>query len=130
VQNAAGVRGTFSNVAYTPAELAHQVGNSRASHIFVHPDLVPIVLDTLALLKVPKKDFKKRVIVLTKTGEGPKGFITFADVMKHGKQLKPEDFNGDKVYEVCPSSHLVLGLLINGRVLDLFDVLLFWYNRS
>ena len=101
MQNAAGVRGTYSNIAYTLTELAHQVSNSRASRIFVHPDLLPVVLDTLALLKVPKKDFKKRVVILTRTGEGPKGFITFADIMKHGERLKPEDFSGNKAHEVC-----------------------------
>ena len=77
------------------------MSNSRASHIFVHPNLVSVVLDTLTLLKVPKKDFKKRVIILTKTGEGPEGFITFSDLIKHGKQLEPEDFSEDKASEVA-----------------------------
>jgi len=72
------------------------VSNSRASHIFVHPNLVSVVLDTLTFFKVPKK-----VIILTKTGEGPEGFITFSDLIKHGKQLEPEDFSEDKAYEVA-----------------------------
>jgi len=40
---AAGLRTTLANSSYTPTELGHQWNDSRATVVFVHPALVPLL---------------------------------------------------------------------------------------
>ncbi|KAF8326387.1 uncharacterized protein EI90DRAFT_2930282 [Cantharellus anzutake] len=102
--NAAGVIGAFANTAYTPPELAHQLVNSCASHVFVHPSLLPVVVATYDLLKVPLDEARKRTIVMSWKNEDVfKGWTSFGDIMTlaKGKQSAPEDFNGERANETA-----------------------------
>ena len=58
---AAGLRCTLANSSYTPPELAHQLSDSRAGYVFVHPALLPTLFKAFEVLKVPAKEAQKRV---------------------------------------------------------------------
>lgn len=99
------MRATFSNTAYTPPELAHQLTNSRASHVFVAPALLPVLLATFERLNVSATDAKKRVVVVGARSEVPleqygTGWVTLEELLEGEKQLAPEKFEGKDAHEV------------------------------
>lgn len=93
------------------------------------PTLIHVVLGAIELLKVPKKLAKKRVIILTKTDEGPRGFVTFAELMKHGEQLVPEDFGDAAANEVC-TTFKEYSLPLTPFHVDVLDFLFFGHYRT
>ncbi|KDQ11288.1 hypothetical protein BOTBODRAFT_177525 [Botryobasidium botryosum FD-172 SS1] len=88
---AAGLRVSPANTACTPPELAHQLRDSGAYNIFVHPSLLTVLLETLSLLGVSSKEAEKRL----------------EDLMRNGKVEKEEAFDGaqaDETALLCYSS--------------------------
>jgi 4-coumarate--CoA ligase len=63
---APGLRPTLANSSYTPGELAHQLKDSGAGMIFVHPTLFPVVIKTFTLLEIPDDQACRRVVIWTK----------------------------------------------------------------
>ncbi|QRV77962.1 AMP binding enzyme [Ceratobasidium sp. AG-Ba] len=107
---AAGLRCTLANSSYTPPELAHQLKDSGAGYVFVHPALVPTLFKAFEVLKVPVNEAKKRVILMNFGEKPPKGmeqFIQFDSLLKGGKLSGEERFDGDQSDEtvyLCYSS--------------------------
>ena len=113
---AAGLRATFANVAYTPPELTHQLKDSGARLIFVHPLLLPTAIKTLQGLGLSEEQVKERVIIMSHTTQDEKDEKTVgisADwkrlkQWRSGKKLaKEEEFTGSQVHEtalLCYSS--------------------------
>ncbi|KAF8599410.1 acetyl-CoA synthetase-like protein [Ceratobasidium sp. AG-I] len=107
---AAGLRCTLANSSYTPPELAHQLSDSRAGYVFVHPALLPMLFKAFEVLKVPAKEAQKRVIVMNFNEPAPKGaesFIQFDSLLKCGRLEGEERFDGDLADEtvyLCYSS--------------------------
>lgn len=62
---AAGLRCTLANSAYTPNELHHQWTDSHAKLVFVHPSLVPVVLQMFKThLGWGAEEAKARIVVM------------------------------------------------------------------
>ncbi|QRV92780.1 AMP binding enzyme [Ceratobasidium sp. AG-Ba] len=107
---AAGLRCTLANTSYTPPELAHQLKDSGAGYVFVHPALVPTLLQAFEILKVPANEAKKRAILMSFGEEPPRGmavFMQFDSLLKIGKLEEEERFDGDMSDEtvyLCYSS--------------------------
>jgi acyl-CoA synthetase (AMP-forming)/AMP-acid ligase II len=113
---AAGLRGTFANAAYTPPELTHQLKDSGAHLVFVHPLLLPTAIKTLQGLGLSEEQVKERVIIMSHTTQDEKDEKTVgipADWNRlkqwsSGKKLaKEEEFIGSQVHEtslLCYSS--------------------------
>ncbi|KAF8338789.1 AMP binding protein [Cantharellus anzutake] len=113
---AAGLRPTLANVAYTPPELTHQLKDSRAHLIFVHPLLFPTVINTLNGLGLKEGEIKKRVIIMSHTSQDekdektvgiPASWRRLKELRNGGKLAKEEEFNGSQVHEtalLCYSS--------------------------
>ena len=61
---AAGLKITLANSAYIPTELAHQLRDSRAGLVFVHPALLPVLLQAFKLLGVTsEEELRARVVI-------------------------------------------------------------------
>ncbi|KAG8958567.1 hypothetical protein FRC03_009012 [Tulasnella sp. 419] len=110
---AAGLKITFANAAYTPPELAHQLKDSGAYEIFVHPALIPVAVETLKLVGVKSEsEIKKRIVVMGLGGEPEVEklggeWLKMEDLLKGGKRDTEERFDGkdsrETVY-MCYSS--------------------------
>ena len=109
---AGGVRSTLANSAYTPAELAFQYTDSRASVVFSHPDLVPGVLSMFKSIGVSEDEARRRLVVLDIYGNGSEtarkfGLLELGDLLGHGALLEEEKFTGSQLNEtllICYSS--------------------------
>lgn len=114
---AAGVKATLANSSYQPPELLHQLKDSRAGLIFVHPALYPILLETLKLAGITSPaELHKRVVILAYTQAEQKfdkdskidaGYTRLVDFLKEGILEKEEMFPGDQAKEtmmLCYSS--------------------------
>lgn len=106
---AAGLRATLANSAYTPRELAHQWSDSGAQAVFVHPSLVPVVLETFQLLKMLPSEANKRIIIAgwATNDKGPGGPIQMEQLLGKGKLEKEEEFAAEQAQEttlLCYSS--------------------------
>ncbi|KDQ17254.1 hypothetical protein BOTBODRAFT_30070 [Botryobasidium botryosum FD-172 SS1] len=111
---AAGLRMSPANTAYTPTELAHQLRDSGAYLIFVHPSLLAVLFQTLALLGVSTEEAKKRVIIMALEKEGilvpeadSKAWLQLEALLHKGQLDKEEAFDGaqaDEVAVLCYSS--------------------------
>lgn len=105
---------TPANTAYTPTELAHQLTDSGAYHILLHPSLLPVALQTLELLKVSPEEAKKRIVIMGLKGEtaysselDAGGWIRMEDLLNKGRLEKEEPFEGplaEEVAALCYSS--------------------------
>jgi 4-coumarate--CoA ligase len=106
---AAGFKCTLANSGYTPRELAHQYRDSGAEALFVHPALVPTVLDMFALLKVSPEEAKKKIVIASYglSGNVGSGFVTMEDLLGKGALDEEERFDGELADEtalICYSS--------------------------
>jgi 4-coumarate--CoA ligase len=106
---AAGFKCTLANSGYTPPELAHQWHDSKADALFVHPALIPIVLDMFKLLKINEKQAKKKIIIASfgLSGKLPEGFVTVDQLLGKGALKHEEKFDGRLAHEtalICYSS--------------------------
>ncbi|CAE6536844.1 unnamed protein product [Rhizoctonia solani] len=107
---AAGLRITLANSSYTPPELAHQLKDSGAGYVFVHPALLGTLFEAFELLKVPAKEAQKRVVIMTYGSQQAKGtekYTQLDSLLRAGKFDKEENFDGDLSNEtvyLCYSS--------------------------
>ncbi|KAJ1305650.1 hypothetical protein OPQ81_000646 [Rhizoctonia solani] len=107
---AAGLRITLANSSYTPPELAHQLKDSAAGYIFVHPALLDNLLKAFEILMIPAKQAQKRIIVMTYGSPQVKGIGEYTgldSLLRSGKFEKEEKFDGDSSNEtvyLCYSS--------------------------
>ncbi|KDQ09380.1 hypothetical protein BOTBODRAFT_148208 [Botryobasidium botryosum FD-172 SS1] len=112
---AAGLCMTPANTAYTPSELAHQLKDSGAYYIFVHPALLPVVVETLTHLGASPAEIKKRVVImaLKREVEAPTaevdagGWIQLEALLNKGSLEREEPFDGAQAEEtvtLCYSS--------------------------
>lgn len=113
---AAGVKATLANPTYQPSELAHQITNSGAGVVFVHPALLGALLQTFASLGIDNTEARKRVVLMSYTSIekamekqlsiGPQ-WTRLEGFLKRGKLDKEEMFSGNEVHEsimLCYSS--------------------------
>lgn len=61
---AAGVRVTFANACYTSNELAHQIRDSDATMVFVHPGLLPVTLGAWRMVGLEPEDANRCTTVM------------------------------------------------------------------
>ncbi|CAE6437667.1 unnamed protein product [Rhizoctonia solani] len=107
---AAGLRITLANSSYTPPELAHQLKDSGASYVFVHPALLGTLFKAFEILKVPAKEAQKRVVIMTYRSSPTKGtekYTQLESLLGAGKFDKEEKFDGELSNEtvyLCYSS--------------------------
>lgn len=106
---AAGFKCTLANSGYTPPELAHQYHDSMAEVVFVHPALLPTVMDMFAFLKVGSEEAKKKIVIASfgLSGKIPPGFATMEDLLGKGTLAAEERFDGADSNEtalICYSS--------------------------
>ena len=103
-QLAAGGAVTFANPMYTSPEIAHQLEDSGASVVFVHPEALPALLGAVKLLSWTPSHIKTRIILATHTQFiSPtlvkEGWLRFDDLTT-GRGLrsldKPVSFSGNK----------------------------------
>ncbi|KDQ09385.1 hypothetical protein BOTBODRAFT_37137 [Botryobasidium botryosum FD-172 SS1] len=112
---AAGLCMTPANTAYTPSELAHQLKDSGAYYIFVHPALLPVAIETLTSLGASPTEIKKRVVIMALARESDAstaevnagGWIQLEDLLNKGSLEREESFEGAQAEEtvtLCYSS--------------------------
>jgi 4-coumarate--CoA ligase len=113
---AAGVKATLANASYQPSELAHQITNSGAGLVFVHPALLDTLLKTFASLGLSDAVAQKRVVIMAFTSlekamekqlKIGSQWVRFEEFLKQGKLDKEEIFSGNEVHEsimLCYSS--------------------------
>lgn len=94
--NAAGVGVTTVNSSYTPNELRNQLIDSRAVHIFVHPQQFPVLRDTLKIMNIPEATAKERVVIIDPSGKyvGFDGWRRFEDLLGNGRLQQEESADG------------------------------------
>jgi 4-coumarate--CoA ligase len=106
---AAGFKCTLANSGYTPSELSHQWKDSRAEVAYVHPELLPVVLEMFVLMRVSPAQARKRIILASFAYQKPlpSGFVTMDQLMA-GESLEQEErFDGplaDETALLCYSS--------------------------
>lgn len=110
---AGGLKTTLANSSYTARELEHQWKDSGAKALFVHPSLLPVVLEMFRGLNISEAEVKKRVIMadfgITKEERGqlPAGYWTISDLIGKGSLTEEEKFPGKLANEtayLCYSS--------------------------
>ncbi|KAF9514737.1 hypothetical protein BS47DRAFT_1372215 [Hydnum rufescens UP504] len=113
---AAGLRPTLANISYTPRELTHQIKDSGARMIFVHPTLFSLVIKTLSLLGVTDDEARRRVVVMSyvdqdradeKAAEIGSEWTRLSELLGQERLPSEELFVGDQVHEtalLCYSS--------------------------
>ncbi|KAG8720268.1 hypothetical protein FRC08_000704 [Ceratobasidium sp. 394] len=95
---AAGLKCTLANSSYTPPELAHQLKDSGAGYVFVHPALVQTLFKAFEELNVPVNEAKKRVVLMNFGENAPAGmesFVQLDSLLQGGKLQEEERFDGD-----------------------------------
>jgi 4-coumarate--CoA ligase len=106
---AAGLRMTLANSAYTPRELKHQWIDSGAKVLFVHPTLVPVVLEMFKDLDFDLTSARRRIIVADWPIEDPAmiDYIRMKDLLDKGRLEEEEKFPRELSHEtnlLCYSS--------------------------
>jgi 4-coumarate--CoA ligase len=119
---AAGIRPTLANSAYTPPELAHQIKDSGAKLIFVHPTLLTVLIKTFQLLGVPIREARRRVVIMSyvdqdradeKAANVDSGWTRLSEFFGQNRLPSEELFVGDQVHEtafMCYSSGMIVHL--------------------
>ncbi|KIM28441.1 hypothetical protein M408DRAFT_329499 [Serendipita vermifera MAFF 305830] len=107
---AAGVLVSPLNSSYTPHEVSHQIMNSRAKVIVVHPQLLPTLLKGLAAAGFPAEDAQRRIIVANwreNFDSIPTGYTLLDELVNVGKLEREVSFDGryaDETTLLCYSS--------------------------
>jgi acyl-CoA synthetase (AMP-forming)/AMP-acid ligase II len=119
---AAGLRPTLANSFYTPPELAHQIKDSRAKKVFVHPTLFPVLMETFRLLGVSEREARTRVVIMSyvdhdradeKAVKIGGEWTRLSEFFGKGRLPSEELFVGDQAHEtalLCYSSGMGLYL--------------------
>lgn len=131
-----GVLATLANSGYQPSELEHQIRDSRAAVIFVHPDLLPVVEKCLG--DKGAKGWRSRVFLLDEGSGRVKGYENYSVFTKRaskdrharrhwwkGKRPHPDD-----VVLMCYSSGttgLSKGVATTHRNLVTISCITRWY---
>lgn len=102
---AAGVTVSPANAAFAPKEIAYQINNSKASLIFIEPELLAKLDEARPFLNRPIPD--SRIILLVPKAEQPpvKRYKVLEEL--YGAPGKFESFSGDQVHDttwLCYSS--------------------------
>jgi 4-coumarate--CoA ligase len=101
---AAGVRIALSSPVQTPSELAHQFKITVPSFFIVHPALLPIFVDTMALVGIGKEEYMKRTVLIetdaAKVPQSLRSWSLLSDLINHNQQIEPEKFDGPAASEV------------------------------
>ncbi|KAF8340499.1 AMP binding protein [Cantharellus anzutake] len=97
---AGGIVVSMASSNNTAGELAYQIGDCSPTHILVHPTLLSTTLSAFEILKVPKENVARRVLLIASADEmtpeiRSKGFLCIDDVIWDKKQLWPEGFEGE-----------------------------------
>jgi 4-coumarate--CoA ligase len=95
-----GIIPTLANASYTASELAHQLSNSRAAVVFVHPDLLPVLEQCMNDAKVPEDKWKARCWLLQDTSTeggaaGENGIRNYRELFVKGEVSALEKMRGD-----------------------------------
>ncbi|KIP05228.1 hypothetical protein PHLGIDRAFT_30994 [Phlebiopsis gigantea 11061_1 CR5-6] len=106
---AAGLRMTLANSSYTARELEHQWTDSGAKVVFVHPALLPVVLEMFKHLDVDLTAARRKIVVLDWPFREPGlgDFLRLDDLLGKGALKDEEKFPGELANEtvlVCYSS--------------------------
>ncbi|KAF8517346.1 AMP binding protein [Gautieria morchelliformis] len=104
---AAGLRVTTVNSAYTPRELRHQLEDSRAYYIFVHPSLLNNTSEALRLMGVSDVEIKERIIQAAPAHSAVPGWRSMDELFGKGQLTREEPFDGAAAHEtvlLCYSS--------------------------
>ncbi|KAF9514741.1 hypothetical protein BS47DRAFT_1392176 [Hydnum rufescens UP504] len=113
---AAGLRVIMANSSCTPPELIHQLDDSAAGIIFVHPTLFPLLLKALKFLGISDRDARRRVVIMSyvdqdradeKAAEIGPEWTRLRELFGKGRLHSEEPFVGDQVHEtalLCYSS--------------------------
>ena len=102
----AGITAAYANSSFKPYELAHALKISGATHVLVHPSLLPVVLETLQKQGVDKDSAKRVVILMDRTRNISSdllqdGWVTIEQLVpKEGLDL-PERFDGPMADEAA-----------------------------
>jgi 4-coumarate--CoA ligase len=106
----------MANSSYTPPELLHQLNDSAAGIIFVHPTLFPVLLKAFKLLGISDRDARRRVVIMSyvdqdgadeKSAEIGPEWTRLRELFGKGRLHSEELFVGDQVHEtalLCYSS--------------------------
>ena len=103
----AGVTGAYANTSFKPYELSHAFKISGASHMLVHPSLLPVALETLQKTGVSESDAKKIVILMERRRNispdlSRDGWISIEQLTPTTEGLSlPERFDGPKADEAA-----------------------------
>lgn len=106
---AAGLRMTLANSSYTPRELEHQWTDSGAKVAFVHPTLLPVVLEMFKHLDLDFTAARRRIIIADWPFPEPgfNDYLRVQDLLGKGKFEEEEKFPGELSNEttlLCYSS--------------------------
>ncbi|CAE6350170.1 unnamed protein product [Rhizoctonia solani] len=107
---AAGLRITLANSSYTPPELAHQLKDSGAGYVFVHPALLATLFKAFEILKIPAHEAQKRIVIMTygvAPIKGTEKYTQLDALLRAGKFNTEENFDGELSNEtvyLCYSS--------------------------
>ncbi|KDQ09386.1 hypothetical protein BOTBODRAFT_179083 [Botryobasidium botryosum FD-172 SS1] len=115
VRRVLGLCMTPANTAYAPSGLAHQLKDSGAYYVFVHPTLLPVVVETLAHLGASPAEIKERVVIMALEREAEAttaevdagGWIQLEDLLNKGSLGREEPFDSAQAEEtvtLCYSS--------------------------
>ncbi|EKM53456.1 uncharacterized protein PHACADRAFT_125215 [Phanerochaete carnosa HHB-10118-sp] len=106
---AAGLCMTLANSSYTPRELEHQWTDSGAKVVFVHPALLPVVLEMFKNLDFDLTAARRRIIIADWPARDPisNDYIRMQDLLYKGRFFMEEKFPGELANEtalLCYSS--------------------------
>ncbi|KZV84251.1 acetyl-CoA synthetase-like protein [Exidia glandulosa HHB12029] len=109
---AAGIRTTLANASYTPRELAHQLKDSAAEVVFVHPTMLPSLEQAWVQLGVDPDQARRRTVLVSwepwNAASAPLStWTTISTLLSLGSLQQEVTFEGNKVHEtamLCYSS--------------------------
>jgi 4-coumarate--CoA ligase len=101
---AAGIRIALSSPVQTPRELAHQFKITSPSFFIVHPAVLSIFVDTMALVGIGKEKYMKHTVLvdtdLAKVPQSLRSWALLSDLINHNQPIEPERFDGPAASEV------------------------------
>lgn len=107
---AAGLRMTLANSGYTAREVLHQWTDSGAKVVFVHPSLLPVILEMFKLLDIDLTTARRKIIIADfgmPPQSGVNDYILMSDLLEKGTLSEEEKFPGEQSNEttlLCYSS--------------------------